>query len=281
MDLLKDKVAVVSGAARGQGRSHAIRLAEEGADIVALDLCSDIASVPYPLATGADLAETTARIERLGRRVVAIEADVRDHASVTAAVDRGVQELGRLDIVVANAGIVSYAVVSEVSVDMWQDMIATNLTGVWNLCQASTRHLVDGGRGGAMVLTSSSAAHVGVAHLAHYSAAKAGVVGLMQSLAVELAPHRIRVNTVHPTAVNTPMLQNEVTYRLFAPGLTAAVDPVSPPEEVAGPLRSLNSLPVPWIEASDVSEAVLYLASDRGRYVTGTQLRVDAGSAVR
>lgn len=280
MDLLKDKVAVVSGAARGQGRSHAVRLAQEGADIIALDLCSDVASVGYPLATAADLEETTAQIEKLGRRAIAVKADVRDGAAVAAAVDSGVKSLGRLDIVVANAGIVSYYPATELTSEAWQDMIAINLTGVWNVCRASLRHLIGGGRGGAMVLTSSSAAHVGVAHLAHYSASKAGVVGLMQSLAVELGPHGIRVNTVHPTAVNTPMLQNEATYRLFAPENTPAVDSVNPPEEVAEPLRALNSMPVPWIEPSDVSEAVLYLVSDPGRYVTGTQLRVDAGSAV-
>lgn len=281
MGLLDGKVAVVSGAARGQGRSHAIRLAEEGADIIAFDLCADVASVPYPLATEADLEQTTRAVQETGRRIVASVTDVRDAEATGAAIRAGARELGGLDVVVPNAGIVSYVEAAKLGPAMWDDMIAVNLTGVWNTISAALPALIEGGNGGSIVITSSSAAHVGVPNTAHYAAAKAGLVGLMQSLAVELAPHMIRVNTVHPTGVNTPMLQNPATYGLMSGGTATEVDPDAPPQAVADALRGLNALPITWIEAVDVSNAIVYLASDLARYVTGTQLRVDAGSAAK
>lgn len=283
MGLLDGKVAVVSGAARGQGRAHAARLAREGADIIAMDICQDIDTVHYPLATSADLDETVAEIRRLGRRVTVTQTDVRDPAAVAAAIDAGVDELGRLDIVIANAGIAMYDAADTMSVQSWRDMIDTNLTGVWAVCRGSMPHVIAGGRGGAMVLVSSVAAHVGMLHLSHYSAAKAGLVGLMRSLAVELAPHMIRVNTIHPTSVNTAMINNAATYELLAPGAgpAAANGSANAPADVVEAFKGINAMPVAWAEPEDITEAVLYLVADSGRYVSGTQLSVDAASAAK
>ncbi|WP_320443197.1 mycofactocin-coupled SDR family oxidoreductase [Rhodococcus opacus] len=211
MGLLDGKVAVISGAARGQGRSHAVRLAEEGADIIAFDICADIDTVPYGLGTREDLDETVVLVEKLGRRIIASQTDVRNFDAVTKVVDDGAAELGGLDIVVANAGITSYYRSEELTPHHWQTVIDVNLTGVWNVARAAVPHLIDRGAG-AMVLVSSSSAHVGLQNLNHYSAAKAGVVGLMQSMAVELGPHMIRVNTVHPTTVKTGMALNPIPF---------------------------------------------------------------------
>lgn len=283
MGLLDGKVAVVSGAARGQGRAHAVRLAREGADIIAMDICADIDTVHYPLARPEDLAETVSHIEQLGRRVAATQTDVRDATAVAAAIDRGVAELGGLDIVVANAGIAMYDAADTMSEQNWRDMIDTNLTGVWTVCRGATPHLIEGGHGGAMVLISSVAAHVGMLHLSHYSAAKAGVVGLMRALAVELAPHMIRVNTIHPTSVNTAMIVNEATYDLLVPGAGPAArnGAEKVPAEVAEAFKGINAMPIAWAEPEDISEAVIFLVSDSGRYVSGTQLSVDAGAAAK
>src|ERR1700730_4124464 len=190
------KVAFITGAARGQGRSHAIRLAQEGADIIAVDLAGQIGSVPYPMATPDDLAETVKEVEALDRRIVATQADVRDYAAVKAALDDGVAQLGRLDIVSANAGISSVGPAVELPEQTWQDMIDTNLTGVWHTAKAAIPHLIAGGRGGSIVLTSSAAGLMAYPNVAHYVSAKHGVVGLMKTLALELAPHMIRVNSV-------------------------------------------------------------------------------------
>ena len=283
MGLLDGKVAVVSGAARGQGRAHAVRLAREGADIIAMDICADIQTVHYPLASPEDLDETVAQIERIGRRVAATRTDVRDAAAVQAAIDAGVAELGRVDIVVANAGIAMYDAADTMSEQSWRDMIDTNLTGVWTVCRGSVPHMIEGGRGGAVVLISSVAAHVGMLHLSHYSAAKAGVVGLMRALAVELAPHLIRVNTIHPTSVNTRMIINEATYDLLVPGSgPAARDGADEaPANVLEAFKGINAMPVAWAEPEDISDAVVYLVADSGRYVSGTELRVDAGAAAK
>lgn len=278
---LDGKVALVSGAARGMGRSHAIRLAEAGADVIAIDGCGEVASVPYPLASEAEFDETVAAVEAAGRRIVKAVVDVRDAEGMAAAVGDGVARLGRLDFVVANAGIVSYYPADELSPQAWSDMIDINLTGVWNLVSPALRPLIDGGEGGAIVLVSSTAALIGLPHLAHYCSAKAGLVGMMQSLAVELGPHSIRVNTIHPTGVNTMMVQNEATYSLMSGGTVTAVEPENPAPVVAETLASQNSLPTMWIEPEDVSNAVLFLVGETGRYVSGTQLRVDAGSAVK
>ena len=260
-----------------------MRLAREGADIIAIDICADIDTVHYPLARPEDLDETVARIEQLGRRVAATQTDVRDATAVAAAIDGGVAELGRLDIVVANAGIAMYDAADTMSEQSWRDMIDTNLTGVWTVCRGAMPHMIEGGRGGAMVLISSVAAHVGMLHLSHYSAAKAGVVGLMRALAVELAPHMIRVNTIHPTSVNTAMIVNEATYDLLVPGAGPAArhGAEKVPPDVAEAFKGINAMPIAWAEPEDISEAVIFLVSDSGRYVTGTQLSVDAGAAAK
>ena len=279
--LLNGQVAVVSGAARGQGRSHCVSLAEEGADIIAMDICRQIDTVSYPLATPDDLSETVRLVENLGRRIIATETDVRDGEAVKAAVDDGVAAFGRLDISVSNAGISSYARAEEMDEESWRNVIDTNLTGVWHVARAAMPHLISGGRGGSIVLISSSAAHIGLANLSHYSAAKTGVVGLMRSLAVELAPHMIRVNSIHPTSVYTTMLANQATYDLFVPDSLGTNAGTGTPAEVAEAFKTLNALPIPWIEPHDISNAIVFLVSEKGRYITGTELRVDAGSAAK
>lgn len=268
MGRVEGKVAVITGAARGQGRSHAVRLAEEGADIIAVDICDDIASVPYGMATRADLDETVKAVEALDRRIVARVADVRDAAALKGAVDAGVAELGRLDIVSANAGICTVQRWDEVTPDVWRDTLDTNLTGVWHTCLATIPHLVAGG-GGSIVITSSTAGIKGLPFLAPYVAAKHGIVGLGRSLANELASQSIRVNTVHPTGVDTPMVE----------GL-GGLEPILGKDPLLGPIF-MNSLPIEMTQARDISNAVLWLASDEARYVTGLELTVDAGNTIR
>jgi SDR family mycofactocin-dependent oxidoreductase len=270
---VEGKVVLITGAARGQGRSHAIRLAEEGADIIAVDACADVDTVDYPMASADDLATTAKHVEALGRRVVTQQADVRDLAGLTAAVDRGVAELGRLDVVVANAGILSNGPAHELSEQAWQQMIDINLSGVWRTCRAAIPHLVAGGRGGSIILVSSVAGLRSYAGVAHYVAAKHGVVGLMKTLAQELAEHRIRVNTVNPTQVDTDMIQNDSMYRLFCPDV-----PEPTRQDFAAASAATILLPIDWVEPVDVSNAVLFLASDESRYITGVSLPVDGGA---
>jgi SDR family mycofactocin-dependent oxidoreductase len=272
MGRVDGKVALVTGAARGQGRSHALRLAEEGAEIIAVDICEQIQSVQYAMSTPEDLTQTVQRIEDLDRRVVARQADVRDLGQLETAVQQGLSEFGHIDIVCANAGIFSTAPTWELSPQTWQDMIDVNLTGVFNTVRAVIPSMIERGQGGSLILTSSTAGIRGYANFSHYTAAKHGVVGLMKALMNELAPHRIRVNTVHPTGVNTDMIQNDVLYHLFRPDLE---NPTR--EDFAQAIGSLNALPIPWVEPIDISNAVLFLASDESRYVTGIQLPVDAG----
>jgi (+)-trans-carveol dehydrogenase len=267
------KVALISGAARGQGRAHAVRLAQEGADIIAVDLCQQIDSVPYGLATPADMEQTVREVEALDRRIIPAAADVRDFGGLRAAVDDGVDRLGQLDIVAANAGIFSFGALADLDAHAWQDVIDTNLTGVWHTAKATIPHLRRN-RGGSIVITSSMGGLKALANTGHYVAAKHGLVGLMRTLALELASDRIRVNSVHPTTVNTTMIHNPAVYELFAPDL-AAEDRT---EDVLAPrFQLLNALPVPWVEPVDISNAVLWLASDESRYVTGVTLPVDAG----
>jgi SDR family mycofactocin-dependent oxidoreductase len=272
---VEGKVAFITGAARGQGRSHALRLAEEGADIIAVDLCEDIKSVDYPLASHADFDETVRRVEALGRRIVAREADVRDVESLRAAVDAGFAEFGRLDIVSANAGILSNGQSHELSEETWGDMIDINLSGVWRTCKVAIPHLIAGGRGGSIVLTSSVAGLRSYNGVSHYVSAKHGVVGLMKTLAQELAPHSIRVNTVNPTQVDTAMIQNESMYHLFCPDIE---NPTRADFGAASAATIL--LPIDWVESIDVSNAVLFLASDEARYITGVALPIDAGALI-
>lgn len=273
---LEGKVAFITGAARGQGRSHAVRMAEEGADIIAVDICAQVASVPYPMATAADLSETIREVKALDRQIVAVRADVRDFEELKAALDDGVAQLGRLDIVSANAGITSFGRGADLDEGAWQDMIDTNLTGVWHTAKAAIPHLIAGQRGGSIILTSSSFGLMGVPNLAHYVSAKHGVVGLTRALALELAPYSIRVNSVHPTTVNSPMVQNEPCMRLVLPDEEDRTI-----EKYAKIMMSLNALPIPWIEMQDVSNALVFLASDEARYITGIALPIDAGSIIK
>jgi (+)-trans-carveol dehydrogenase len=276
MGRVEGKVAFITGAARGQGRSHAIRLAEEGADIIAVDLCGQVDSVPYPMSTPDDLAETVKAVEALDRRIVATQADVRDYTAVKRAVDEGVAQLGRLDIVSANAGISSVGRADELSEQTWRDMIDTNLTGVWHTAKATIPALKAGGNGGSMVLTSSAAGLMAMENIGHYVSAKHGVIGLMRTLALELAADSIRVNAICPTTVDTPMILNEATYRLFRPDLD---DPSV--DDAAESFMTMNALPVRWVEARDISNALLFLASDEARYITGVALPVDAGTLIK
>jgi len=271
MGRVEGKVAFITGAARGQGRSHAIRLAEEGADIIAVDINEQIESVPFPMGTAEDLAQTVKEVEALDRRIIATRADVRDYQALKAAVDEGVAQLGRLDIVVANAGIVSFAPTVDLTEQSWQDVIDVNLTGVWHTAKATIPHLRAAG-GGSMTLISSGAGAKGSPNLAHYVAAKHGVIGLMRTLANELALDMIRVNALLPTSVNTDMIHNAAMYALFAPDIDQPTK-----EQVGERFAALNALPIPWIESRDISNTVLFLASDEGRYITGVPLPVDAG----
>jgi SDR family mycofactocin-dependent oxidoreductase len=274
---VEGKVAFVSGAARGQGRSHAVRLAQEGADIIAIDICKPVDNVVYPAATPADLAETADLVKGYDRRIVTAEVDVRDYDALMAAVDSGVAQLGRLDIIVANAGIGNGGnKLHKIRENIWQDMIDINLSGVWKTVKAGVPHILAGERGGSIVLTGSVGAHKALAHTGHYIAAKHGVVGLMRAFAVELGQHRIRVNSVHPSQVNTPMTMNDVTFKLFRPDLENPG-----PDDFAPFSQMTHTLPVPWVESVDISNAVLFLASDESRYVTGVSLPVDAGALLK
>ncbi|OZE82105.1 SDR family mycofactocin-dependent oxidoreductase [Rhodococcus sp. 15-649-1-2] len=275
---LEGKVAFITGAARGQGRSHAVRLAQEGADIIAVDICENIDTVTpfYPLATEDELAETAAQVEALDRRIFARRADVRDLDQLQAVFDEGVAEMGRVDIVVANAGIATYGLSWELTSQQWKDMVDVNLTGVFHTAKVAIPALIEAGNGGSIVFTSSIGGLKGIQHVAHYVAAKHGIVGLMRTMANELGQYKIRVNTVHPTNVDTIMIQNPGTYSMFAPG-----DPEPTQDKAMAGFMSLNTLPVPWIDPVDISNAVLYLSSDEGRYVTGVTLPVDAGAYVK
>jgi (+)-trans-carveol dehydrogenase len=269
------KVAFITGAARGQGRSHAVRLAEEGADIIAADLCDQVASVGYRLATPEDLDETARQVALLGRRVVAVRADVRDYEGLAKVLHDAVAELGRLDIVSANAGILSHGTADSLSDASWQDMIDINLTGVWHTAKAAVPHLLAGGRGGSIVLTSSGVVMKGTPNFAHYVSAKHGIVGLVRTMARELATHWIRVNALLPGNVDTAMLRNPETLRLFRPDLE---NPTV--GDVTAAFQATNAMPIPWVESVDISNALLFLASDEARYITGVSLPVDAGYAL-
>jgi SDR family mycofactocin-dependent oxidoreductase len=263
------KVAFITGAGHGQGRSHAIRLAEEGADIIAIDICrDDYGFLGYDLSTEADLADTIKQVEALDRRIIARQGDVRNPATLKRVVDEGVSELGKLDIVVANAGICTIQAWDEVTPEVWQATLDTNLTGVWNTMVASVPHLIANG-GGSIIATSSTAGIKGLPYLAPYVAAKHGVVGIAKTMANELARHKIRVNTVHPTGVNTPMGNG-------LGGLNALIEK----DPSLGPIY-MNTLPVESVEPRDISNAVLFLASDEAQYVTGLEFTVDAGNTIR
>ena len=266
MGTLDGKVAFITGAARGQGRAHAVTLAAAGADIIAVDLCEQIAGVPYPLATPEDLDATVKLVADTGARIVARQADVRDRAALKTALAEGIAELGRLDIVIANAGIAPM-----LGEQAWQDVIDVNLTGVYHTVDVAMRPLIKQGEGGAMVLTSSVAGVVGIgapiAGSIGYTAAKHGVVGLMRAYANFLAQYEIRVNSIHPAGVDTPMIDNDFM-RSWLEGMAE--------QGPAGPDLT-NALPVGNLQTEDIANAVLWLVSDAARYVTGVALPVDAG----
>jgi SDR family mycofactocin-dependent oxidoreductase len=269
MTSLAGKVAFITGAARGQGRAEALRLASDGANIIAVDICDQIASVPYPMATADDLAATVKLVEDTGARIVAGEADVRDQASLASALRDGLSELGRLDIVVANAGIAPM----ESGAQGWRDVIDVNLTGVHNTVEAAMPRLVEQGEGGSIVLISSAAGLVGIGGgdpgSLGYTAAKHGVVGLMRAYANHLAPHSIRVNSIHPSGVLTPMIDNDHTRQWLSNMLAQS----------ARPPDMGNAMPVQVLDPEDVAAAVAWLVSDEARYITGVTLPVDAGYA--
>jgi SDR family mycofactocin-dependent oxidoreductase len=266
MGQLDGKVAVITGGGRGQGRSHAIRLAEEGADIVVCDITEQVGSVPFPTGRPGDLEETVAAVEKLDRRCVALQADVRSTADMNRLADTAVKEFGRIDILLANAGILSLSENTwELDDETWDDMIDINLTGVFKACRAVVPHIRAGGRGGSIVITSSIAGLRGVAGCTHYAAAKHGIVGLMRTLARELAPESIRVNTLHPTGVDSPMSNND-----FFPKW------LDEHKELGDAMR-FNLMPVDAMPMRDVSDVVAFLVSDAGKWVTGTTMQVDAG----
>jgi SDR family mycofactocin-dependent oxidoreductase len=263
---LKGQVAFITGAARGQGRAYAVRLASDGANVIAVDLCQQIASVPYPLGTAEDLAATVKLVEDTGARIVAKQADVRDRASLAAALQAGLDEFGRLDIVIANAGIAPMQ-----SADGWHDVIDVNLTGAYHTVDVAVPTMVKQGTGGSIVLISSAAGLAGVgsadAGSIGYTAAKHGLVGLMRLYANLLAQHNIRVNSIHPSGVDTPMINNEFIRKWLA---DLAVE---------GAAQGMgNALPVQILQADDIANAVAWLVSDQARYITGVTLPVDAGS---
>jgi SDR family mycofactocin-dependent oxidoreductase len=278
MGLVDGKVALVTGAGRGQGRSHALRLAAEGADVIAVDIAANnVETISYALASEDELDSTVKEVQAMGRRAVKAVADVRSLSELQQAADTGISELGKIDIVCANAGIGSWAVAWEMTEQQWKDMIDINLTGVFNTVRAALPSMVERGEGGSVVLTSSTAGLRAYANTAHYTAAKHGVIGLMKVLAQEAGPHRIRVNAVCPTTVRTPLVINDSTFELFAPHLENPTE-----DDVREPFESLNILPgVAWIEPGDVSDAVVFLCSDAAKFITGVALPIDAGNIVK
>lgn len=273
---LANKTALITGAARGIGRAQAVRFAEEGANVVAVDICGPIDTVRVPPSTPTDLADTARLVEGAGGRIVTDIVDIRDLDGLRAAAERGAAHFGGLDIVCATAGITSRAPALEMSEEVWRTMLDVNLTGVWNTCSATVPHLIAAGAG-CVILVSSIAGLRGLVGVAHYTAAKHGVVGLMRTLAIELAPHGIRVNSVHPTNVDTPLIQNDVVRSGFRPDL----DRAPTVDEFADAATRMNLLPIPWVEPVDVANASLFLASDEARYITSVSLPVDAGSTQR
>lgn len=270
MGKLEGQVAFITGAARGQGRAHAVRLAEEGADIIGIDICQQLESVVYPMGTREDLDETARLVKDLGRNVVVAEADVRDAKSLRQVFDDGVAQLGPVTVVVANAGIGPGGSTS--ADQQWDEVIDVNLKGVWNTGRVAIPSMVEHGKGGSIILTSSTGGLTGspsnVAGMLGYTAAKHGVIGLMRSWANYLAPHFIRVNSVAPTTVRTPMAND---------GDVSSIIKYVP--ELANSLT--NAMPVEAVDAVDIANAVAWLASDDARYVTGTVIPVDAGSINR
>ncbi|MFZ9158512.1 MAG: mycofactocin-coupled SDR family oxidoreductase [Ilumatobacteraceae bacterium] len=273
MGAVEGRVALVTGAARGQGRAHAIALAAEGADVVVTDLCADIATVPYPLGTEAELAETVALVEATGRRCLAMTADVRDSDAMGLVVDAALDAFGTIDICVANAGVTGYGRFHELDDQTWNDMIDVDLTGTFKTIRAVVPTMLER-RYGRIIATSSMAGRMGNANLAHYVAAKWGVIGMVKSLAMEVANKGITVNAVAPAAVDTPMLHNEAMYRLFCPDMDGPTR-----EDVTPRYQAMNRLGVAWMDPSEVSRAVLFVAADAAGAMTGQVIEVSLGSS--
>jgi SDR family mycofactocin-dependent oxidoreductase len=275
MGRVEGKIALVTGAARGQGRNHAWRFAEQGADVIVLDICSDLPTIPYGLGTQDALDETAAGIRARGQRVVSATVDIRDGERLTDVVSSAVSELGGLDIVSVNAGICGFGNVLDLTAEEWKETIDVNLTGSFNTAKATIPHILAQGRGGSVIFTASTCGLQAVPGIGHYNASKFGVVGLTKTLALELGEQRVRVNAVCPTNVNTPMFQNDGTWKLFFPDVT---NPSQADAEAPGSAaRQMHAIPIPWVDVDDITNAVMYLASDESRYVTGTTLTVDAG----
>jgi len=273
MGRVAGKVALVTGAARGQGRSHAIRLAEEGADIIAIDIAGPVEHVSGPPATPDDLAITAKEVEAVGRRIVSIQADVRDQRALDAAVANGLEQFGKIDVVSANAGSINYGPLAGVAEEQWQTLLDVNLTGVFHTAKATIPALIAAGPGSSLILTASVGGLKGAAGSGAYIASKHGVIGLMRTLAIELAAHQVRVNAVAPGNVNTDMLLNEDTMRRFLPD-----EPNPTREQFAEVAGAFHTMEIPWVEPRDISNAVLFLASDEARYITGVALPIDAGA---
>jgi SDR family mycofactocin-dependent oxidoreductase len=271
MGKLDGKVALITGGARGQGRSHAVTFAREGADIIVCDLVSQIDTVPYQMSQPDDLKETVRLVEENDQRCLAIPADVRDSEQITAVVDQAIGEFGRIDILLANAGIVAPVPLVDISDDQWADMVDTDLGGVFKSIRAVAPHMIER-RAGRIIATSSMVGKTGVPGLAHYVAAKWGVIGLVKSAALEFGQYGITVNAVCPTNVDTQMIQNPAMYSLFAPDVQ---NPTR--DDVVPGFTALNALPIPWVQVQDISEGMLYLAAESGRYITGETLTIAAG----
>lgn len=276
MGAVDGKVAFITGAARGQGRSHAVRLAEQGADVIAVDLCAPVASAAYPMPVPEELEETGRLVEATGRRALTRVVDVRDDRAVDQVVQDGAAALGVVDIVIANAGISTMDSLLTCEPSVWREVIDINLTGAFHTVQSGVRPMVERGNGGCVILVSSFMGLRSSGGIPAYTAAKHGLVGLMRSAAHELAPYRIRVNSIHPGTVRTPMVENEGMFKLFRPDLEAPTA-----EDVAPGFAAMNIFPEPWLEASDITDAVMWLVSDSGRYVTGITLPVDLGATIK
>ena len=269
----EDKVVLITGAARGQGREAAVRFVAEGANVIGVDLAAQLESIPYPMATPEDLATTVAQVEQVGGAMVSRVADVRDLAALEGAVAEGLERFGRLDMVVANAGVMATSLFTELSEAAWDEIVGTNLTGVWKTVRAAAPAIIEADRGGSVVVTSSIAGLKGMWVSAPYVASKHGVTGLMKTMALELSPNNIRVNSVHPSSVRTPMIENEYFTGVMRGDLE---NPTF--EDVADVLNPMQALDLPWLESADIANAVLWLCSDEARGITGVSLPVDGGN---
>lgn len=271
MGKLDGRVALVTGGARGQGRSHCVALAREGADIIFCDLAEQIAAVPYPMGNEEDLKETVRLVEVLGRRCVAVKADVRSTSQMQALAERAISEFGKIDILVANAGVSSFSTLAEMTEEQWDTVVDTDLKGTFNSIRAVVPHMLNQNYGRVIAISSMSG-RIGQLHLGHYVAAKWGVIGLIKTLALEVAQNGITANCVLPCTVNTPMAHNDTVYRLFRPDLE---NPTK--EDVMEAFKTLQPMPIPYVEPEDISAAVLFLVSDEARYISGAALPVSAG----